>query len=176
MTLEIEERLKKVSIKGRMALGIRCLEINLQDLDLLGYPEVQKMLSDFWEYTSSNNLVDWEEKILEYEPWFLFANVERNKYKGFRYLSNDEAQGIYNVMKKFEIRLSEIIEEVIEVGISNLYSGIREYSECSLRATINVLEMLKEINLPLPDLEKFERSKFSEHHGWGIRRDRNFFE
>ncbi|MEM6697358.1 MAG: hypothetical protein AAF599_03110, partial [Bacteroidota bacterium] len=67
MNSEIVERLKKISITGRMALGIRCLETNLQDLGLLGYPEVQKMLSDFWEYTSSNRLDIWENNILEYQ-------------------------------------------------------------------------------------------------------------
>ncbi|MEN0048749.1 MAG: hypothetical protein AAF806_16930 [Bacteroidota bacterium] len=175
MNSEIVERLKKISITGRMALGIRCLETNLQDLGLLDYPEVQRMLSDFWEYTSSNNLVEWEEKILEYEPWFLFANVERTGFKGFKHLSNDEAKKIYDVIKRFERRLSEIITEVIEIGISNLYSGVRKYSECSLRATMNVMEMLEAMKIPLPNLEIFEKSKFSEHHGWGIRRDRSFF-
>ena len=70
--LHTKERLKKVSIRGRMALGISCLEILLESEGLIEKEEMKKLLSHLWEFTSSERLDLWEDQMMGYEPEAVF--------------------------------------------------------------------------------------------------------
>ena len=80
------------------------------------------------------------------------------------------------IYKESGNKLSEMVFWVIDIGRSNLYGGTGAYSKWSLRPTMEVLKIMEEYQLPLPDLAIFEKSSFAESNGWGIKREKSFFE
>ena len=69
-----------------------------------------------------------------------------------------------------------MVSWVIEIGRGNLYGGTGEFSEWSLNPTMEVLKIMERNNLSIPNLDRFEKSKFSKFHGWGIKREKSFFD
>jgi len=159
-----------------MALGVKCLEIKLKKAALIEKEEIIKVLSCLWDFTSSKQLDKWEEQILDFEPESLIEDVEKNNFEDFKYLTKEEATRYYNLYKDSSNGLAEMISWVIEIGRGNLYGGTGKFSEWSLNPTIEVLKIMERNNLTIPELGKFEKSKYSEFHGWGIEREKSFFE
>jgi hypothetical protein len=154
---EFIEQLKRISITGRMALGITCLENILRTLSI-ECEELSKFISLLWKFTSSNTLDDWEEQVCQ-EVELLFRSKETS----------------VSQVSKIPLYIFEIIDEVIEIGRGNLYCGIREYSEYTLFALLKVLNSMEKNNFAIPRLDKFKKSSFSEFDGWGNRVDPSYF-
>lgn len=176
MNQAIENQLKKISIRGRMAIGIKCLETYLEDLKIDKEKEIQKLLSELWEFISSESLDKWEEKITEYEPMCIREVFELENYGEYNFLSIEEINRYHEIYTKKGNQLEEMISYVIEIGTSNLFAGTEKYSKPSLNSTIEVLEIMQKNNLSIPDLAKFAKSKYSEFHGWGLKREKSFFD
>ncbi len=176
MNQAIENRIKKISIRGRMALGIKCLEIKLEKDELINKIEIKKLLSELWDFIGSKRLDLWEEKFLDYEPESLIEDFENEKFGDFKNLKKEEIKVLYETYKKSKPDLAELISWVIEIVRGNLYGGTGEYSKWTLDPTIEVLKIMKNHSLKIPDLAKFEKSKYSEFHGWGLEREKSFFE
>ncbi len=167
----MKDRLKEVSIRGRVAYGITCLEIYFAHLGLLNQPVVFKFLDTIWQFTSSNSLDEWEEAVMDYSPRF----VEKADVSEVTLLTAEEFEQIRQLYDTLPSTLLEMIEEVIEIGRGNLYAGTTGYSEHTYTPTIHVIKLMQRKGLPLPALEPFEQSCFSESHGWGYAREREFF-
>ena len=56
MNITVENRLKEISIRGRMALGIKCLEIVLDKNKLIHNKDIKELLSILWKFISSESL------------------------------------------------------------------------------------------------------------------------
>ena len=173
---DIERRLKKISIVGRMALGIRCFEIYLEKIGLLKNPLIQNMLSDLWEFTTLNRIDKWDEKIMEYDPDFIAAYIEEDDTSYYKILSSEAVKMYYDIYQSTSHEVANFVDDVIWIGKSNLYSGTRSYSKSTFNLTVKVLTLLRQNGLEIPDLSVFEKSKYEENHGWGKPRERAFFE
>ncbi|WP_216726346.1 hypothetical protein [Hymenobacter siberiensis] len=68
-----------------------------------------------------------------------------------------------------------MIDTVADIGFDNLYAGTTGYSKGTFDETMSVIDLMNESQLPLPDLARFERSEFSEFHGWGDAVNKEFF-
>ena len=129
-----------------MALGITCLEIMLAETALIDKEEVQELLSILWEFTNSDQLDLWHEKICDFDIEFSIEGA--NEY--------------------LEKELEEMFICVMYIGINNLYGGTGEFSKETLNSTIDVLKIMENHGFQIPDLTKFEKSRFSEGGGLGI--------
>ncbi len=172
----MENRIKKISINGRMALGVICLERFVKLKELHNNEEVLELLELLWEFTSSNTLDKWEEKIKEYQPCCIEETYKEKKYEDYEFLTKEKIKKYYKLYKESSPDLEEMVESVIEIGCGNLYGGTGEYSKWTLNPTVTVLKIMKRNEIDIPDLKIFERSSFKEKHGWGERRDRLFYE
>lgn len=159
-----------------MALGIKCLEILLVKNELSQKEEIKKLLSNLWEFIGSKRLDLWEEKIIDYDPESLIEDFENNNFEDFKVLTKEEVKEIYDIYKQSKSEISEMISWVIEIGRGNLYGGTGEFSKWTLDPTKEVLKIMERNNYQIPELPKFEKSKYSEFHGWGIEREKSFFE
>ena len=158
MTLAaIEEQLKTISITGRMAYCTTCLEIIIHQ-DKLSQEAFSPLLAALWDFTSNPDLSDWEEKIQQFIPE----------------LSSAETNELY---KNISSPLLTCIDEIIEVGRGNLYTGVQSYSPATLSSAMWVVWYLLAGGYPLPRMDIFQRSPFTTQgqHGWGDRVDKSFF-
>ena len=176
MNITVENRLKEISIRGRMALGIKCLEIVLDKNKLIHNKDIKELLSILWKFISSESLESWSEEIMDYDPKSLIEDYENSNFECFRLLSEVEIKSIYYIYRNSKSEVLELIELVTAIGTGNLYAGTSEYSKSTLIPTIKVLNLMARNNYRTPKLENFEKSKYSEFHGWGTKRDKSFFD
>jgi hypothetical protein len=158
---QLAEQLKSVSITGRMAYAITCLEIIIRD-ENLNQAEFQPLLDILWNFTSNPDLSDWEELIMPFIPDSEILDQEYD-YKPYQNLSRE---------------LLAIIDEIIEVGRGNLYAGVITHSPATLESTLQVVRYMVANKHALPLIARFQRSPFTpqDQHGWGKRLDRAFFQ
>lgn len=158
---QLTQHLKSVSITGRMAYAITCLEIIIR-VEKLNQVAFQPLLDALWDFTSNPDLGVWEERIMPFIP---DAEILNQEYE-------------YEVYQSLPQALLTCIDEIIEVGRGNLYAGVRTHSPETLESTLQVIEYMTANNYPLPPIENFQRSPFTlqDQHGWGKRVDQAFFQ
>jgi hypothetical protein len=120
---DLAKNLEPVSINGRVAFGITCLEIMCSHWQISG-ASVQALLDKMWEFTESNRLDLWEEEVLEYCPGSPVPDEEDADCFGLHHLP-DEKQKAF----------CEMVYKVCEIGTANLYGGFR--SEFSMEPALS---------------------------------------
>ena len=150
---------EQISIRGRMAYGITCLE-NLCETWNIKNEKMNLLIECLWTFTLSVHLVKWDEEIHSLLP----DNDEIETYANeFKY------DNLNSVQQKV---LSNTIWDVIEIGQGNLYGAFN--SKFSLLPLMVVIETLEKQNIELPEITQFEKSKVSEHNGWGLPVDKSY--
>ncbi|MET4105917.1 hypothetical protein [Hymenobacter sp. UYP22] len=170
---QLEDHLKGVSITGRMAYCISCLESALASEQLHG-PELENLLAHLWEFTSSTDLGDWEERIMDFLPEVILDSSQKQP----AFLTVEAAKQLKKIYSVLSPSLLQCIDDIIEVGRGNLYAGTVGHSQNTLAPTMSVVRYMVAKGYALPAIDKFLRSPFSEQdsHGWGKRLDRRFFQ
>lgn len=147
-----------ISITGRFAFGVTCLERLCEEWQVKNQ-KMNELIELMWTFTSSDDLSVWDRHIYEVLPDYKYEVPTK---LGYEFLHKDR--------KKI---LTDVILEVVEIGMANSYGGFE--SEYTMRPTIKVANLLEANNIELPDLNPFKKSKVTEFHGWGNRVDKNFF-
>ena len=169
---QLELQLRTVSIRGRVAYCTACLETVFQSKHVNSTAS-KALLACLWEFTSSSDLSEWEEKIACFYSDSVLES-ENDQQNSSPSVPFQQLRDTYSALPK---SLLQCIDEAIEVGRGNLYAGTVGYSECTLSSTMRVVRYMQKKDFPLPTLERFLRSPFTqEDHGWGKRVDRSYFQ
>ncbi|MBJ6145336.1 hypothetical protein [Hymenobacter sp. BT559] len=168
----LERQLQVVSIRGRVAYGATCLETTLTSA-ATDTAQFMPLLACLWEFTSSMDLSEWEEKIMDFYSESVLDNSEE-----INSLSLESSQRLRANYAALSTSQLACIDEAIEIGRGNLYGGIVGHSAATLASTMHLVRYLQAHGYPLPLIDKFLRSPFSQEnqHGWGEPVDRNFFD
>jgi hypothetical protein len=154
------DKIETISIRGRLAFGATCFERALKHYNART-EQMNKLLLAIWQFTASEKLDQWEQNMRK----FLVDDYQLQEFShkyDVSFLQEKEQQFLY-----------ELIDNVIEIGMGNLYAGY--VSKYTLNPTIKVAELMEREGIALPTLENFKRSKASEAHGWGNCVDKSFF-
>jgi hypothetical protein len=147
-----------ISIRGRVAFGITCLEKLLNKWGVENN-KITELLHVLWTFTSSTALDIWERDILSVLPED--DSVESIHF-GFGSLTEEQRED-----------LSDLIYYVIEIGRGNLYGGY--VSDFTSEPTIKVIEIVMKNEVKTPELHKFKKSSAQEGHGWGTPVEPEYF-
>lgn len=155
-----KETLKRISIRGRVAISIDILSEMLKGSGI----ESQFIFMTLQGFTISNSLDDWLVRAKKITPdFFLKSNFSQLE----EIMNIDE----YNQLKQYYFSLEENIRLAIQrsiwIGISNIYSSTGEFSETSLNYLLDVIEIAKDVNIELPEFENYIAYSFLEAGGWG---------
>ncbi len=169
----MKEKIKRMSIRSRMAFATTCVEILLKKENVKG-ALIDHILRNLWKFTSEENLEDWDKASREYSPYFILGdpiqNADELSYISmFRY---NNLKKLYASMPKYMVNL---INEAFLLGASNIYAETGEYSSYTLKHTNNVIQILKKKKFDIPELESFLRSTFDELDGWGEPHQKEFY-
>jgi len=172
---EIENKIKQTSIRGRFAFGVFCIEKYISENNIES-KWIDKLIPLLWEFTNTDKMDLWEEKISDLTPLNILDNSPRNLSSDYNSLTESE----FNDLKKYYSELNEdliqMIDETIEIGLGNLYGGTGEFSEGTFESTLFVYKLAYKVLNETPDFDNFHKSKFTEFHGWGNNVKRDFFE
>ena len=172
LKFRLNNKIKDISIRGRFAFGVKCLEQYISENNIES-KWIEKLLNTLWEFTSSERLDIWDEKIKELDPWNILDTHPDNKAGDYKTLSEKEfyeLKGFYNSLDKEFINM---VGNAIEIGTGNLYGGTGEFSNETLQPTLELIKIAKNQLKNIPSMESFGFSKFSEKHGWGNEFDRD---
>jgi hypothetical protein len=150
-----------ISIRGRLAYGMTCLEklvINLNAdnplLQTIVFPKI-------WEFTSTEDMGEWEQNIRDVDPVCVLDDT-----------ADSDLKALYNNLPN---DIVSTIEDVIEIGIANIYGGTGDNSPMTLEPLNSVIKTMTKLKVPLPDLRTFKKSSFSEFQGWGNNQTRDYY-
>lgn len=151
-----------------MAFGVTCLTRALTHFSRHDEPWARQLIEELWVFISSSDLSCWEQNVLAH---LMKTEPESNQKRA----QTATAAALHHWYATLPPALVDLIDEVVEIGRGNLYAGVVGCSPETLESTMSVVRFMHQQQLPLPDLAPFERSSFSEYHGWGNRVDRSFF-
>lgn len=157
----MENNFESISITGRYIYGYLCLINFLKDTNDIYLPSELDMLIK--EFVESETLDEWQEKIEETLPSFIFENDYESGY--YEFIDED----FYILLKEYYSTInpssSMIIENLILLGFSNLYGGFD--SSISMKYLKNIINILILNNSQLPNVKIIERCSVKQRNGWG---------
>lgn len=160
---------KEISMNGRIAYGICCFENTLLFLkyDVNNWKMILEWL---WDFTSTENLEEWNDKITEVIPENL---LEFDTYEehDFEYLEESQFEYLYNLYQTIDDRIGLLIRQVFYLGCSHSYSVIVNYGQSSLDELDRIITFMIDNGFPTPDIEQFKMYSINENKGWGKRFD-----
>lgn len=171
---------EKISIRGRVAYAICCLENAMETYGAQG-ESWDLLLKNLWSFTSSNELDKW----FYLNNRFLPGEIIKADYSlaqaynmrdGFPELSIDE-----NTYKKAQVEfaaqsndvINEICDKIFDLGAYELWSGLVECSWGTLYELQLLIDYMKANDIPLPDVEPFKQHEYApkdvndDDYGWG---------
>lgn len=159
------ELFHSVSIKGRYFYGYCCLLNTIQKYKLEQiYKPLDTILQNFVE---TDQLDDWQERVDEFMPSRI---LEVDFPLSHCVASMDKiSNGLIKYYSEQPFVVLNIIEELIWLGISNLYGGFD--SKHTFPYIIQIVKYLEEENIDLPNESILSRFPVSEDRGWGQRID-----
>ncbi len=155
---------KPISIRGRVAYGICCLENALIALQY-NLENWNIVLKHLWRYTASSNLEDCNRAALEVMPECILEFPEYDD--DYEQISEDEYKILYELYQNLDESIDILLKRIYYVGVSDAYSSITNYSPGSLIQLQFIISCMREKDFPLPDPKEFMRFSILEDDGWG---------
>jgi len=168
---KLKLKLKLISILGRMAYSIECLENSILTLKINNIivesdeAMIKLIIDRLWEFTESRDLSVWEQKVVDMSPHVIFDFHENNNFEDYETLSAKEICELKLFYEKCPLYFSDIIDSCVGVGLSNLYGGIVGAAQDSIDKVINIIKIMTENNIKIPDVNGYLRFAFKD--GWG---------
>ena len=172
---EIENKVKQTSIRGRFAFGVFCIEKYLSENNIKS-KWFDKLIPILWEFTNTDRMDLWEEKISDLTPLNVLDSSPRNSYSDYPSLTELEFNELKKYYSELNNELKQLIDETIEIGLGNLYGGTGEFSEETFESTMFVYKLADRLLNDRPNFDDFCKSKFTEFHGWGNNVKKEYFE
>jgi hypothetical protein len=147
-----------LSIRARVALGCASLEKLCREWQLLS-GKMPKLLSALWEFTSAEQLDQWDGRIT--------ALVPNDADEIPTFLDQPSLDAERSAL------IFEMICAVHAIGGENLYCGF--VSEYTREPTERALQLLSQAKVSPPNWSPFLRSTVLERGGWGNPQPASFF-
>lgn len=163
---DIKEKFKKISIRGRFAFGMKCIEQYKKE-NVIKDRWISKLINALWEFTTSNELDVWDEKIRDLDPSNILDSHPNNKASDYETLTENDFKELKICYQNLNIDFINLIGYVLEIGTRNLYGGTGTYSKFTLEPTMQVYELSTKILDEIPKIENFIKFTYKEEHGWG---------
>lgn len=154
-------RFHDISISGRYIYGYLCLREVINEKRLENLPPA---LDDIiCEFVSSNRLDLWQSRADEVLPSVILN--EKNDESYYEYISYAIVLPLREYYKSQPSIVNDLIEKIIDLGLSNLYCGFD--TNFSLPYIEQIVKLMNEHSIELPDFGKVASCSVKERHGWG---------
>jgi hypothetical protein len=143
-------RLAAISMAGRMAMAVTCIE---QVLHAEGLGEKASVVVDlFWRFVESEDLSKWEGELVRLQ----------------------QAMDDFNTLALPDW-VRQMLRECAVHGDAYICSAIDENGPDSIDALLRLFAIANAHHYATPEVEPFARSSFIECDGWGERHPREYY-
>ncbi|WP_288886037.1 hypothetical protein [uncultured Eubacterium sp.] len=156
---------KDISIRGRVAYSIKCLQI----YTTAKYPNVNyKEILDFASrITDDSDYIDESAMAyMEIIPEYLY---EFNNYldADFDYITEEQFNNFRNIISNNDEELNKIMKSIYDITMEYCYEAMEPGAPRTLPYLKLINEILINNSLSLPDINNFISFSFNINDGWG---------
>jgi hypothetical protein len=154
-TFFFRRTVSKISIRGRLAIGLHCFTTACQSRGLLDHSEIQRFLDHMWQLVSPD--VKRFAELQESDP--LLVNI------GF---GDEFPQVFLDFLKSKHVGEGDfriLLGNVVEIVFVNYY-GASNNSQ-TLKYLMTVVEYSRRLDGKCPDPTLFAHSRWADKSGWG---------
>lgn len=156
---------KNISIRGRVAYGISCLNTYLNTI----YPDkdFSSLMDMACKITEDGNYIDVSTlAFMEIIPQYLY---EFDNYKDaeFEYISEDQYNSFVSLIPKDDSNLNSIMLAIHETAYAYCYVSVEKNAPDTYPHLESLISIMNKLSLPLPDISLFKKYSFEESGGWG---------
>lgn len=158
----------EISTRGRMAFSLSCLENAVKYQNLKINDDCEKLLlQQLWHFTS-DNIGLWDIQVGELIPYVVSEEIDYS-IKDYNYFSRKVHDRLQDYYKRCDKYFLEIIDLIYELGKTNIFIVINntDLKEASLPFLQEIINLMIENNIPLPNTKLFEKFSVSENYGLG---------
>lgn len=168
-------QIKAISIRGRFAYGLICLE-KLAQQQGFNIKQFLELLDEMWQVTCSEKLGSWEDFLLANNPKVIIPDFEafvqgRITFKqiGLNYFRNEaELFAKVDFLKALPQPALDLLEKLEEIANRNLFADTGRYSESTFQLFVEMLSVLDAIEgFQRPEIDCVAFSHFNHNYGWG---------
>ena len=160
------DKLKPVSIRGRMAFGLNCLEYALMKLNCYS-KGWELVLCQLWKFTNADDLKAWAEETTEYLPDNILA-FDRYHENEFKFIGQREFHCLRNMYDAADENLLEIVVNLYMIGFSNSKGRpVRNYDMNSIHILTQISKFLEKNFVTFPIVTDYLWYSFDENAGIG---------
>jgi hypothetical protein len=162
----------EISNRGRVAFAICCLE-NAMEYYKINSKGWEFVLDNLWSFCNQNMAI-WEEKIGEMSPSSICDNSSFER-KGCEYISEEIHDNLKVVYSQSNEVLLKLVDEIYGLGAVNIFVTISSIhlAKQSLPNLQNIINIMTENSIKLPDFNNFLQFPINENKGWGREFSRN---
>lgn len=157
------ENFKEVSIRGRVAFAILCLENAIFHFGFDKY-DWSFILGQLWSVTNSK-LGTWHYPLSECTGRSII-NDEDN-IDDLEFLTKERFWELNSLYKKSNSSILRIIDLIFEIATRDLYASIVNNSPDTLEYLKQIILILEKENITFPDYKLVEKFSINEDGGWG---------
>lgn len=157
----MKELIEKISLRARVAFIILCIENSLRKEN--SFIKWSKVLDVFWSQTSMQFVDEWLYEISKVMPDSILVD-EYDENETISLKEYSELKILYRNSPKY---IFELMEFAFECGTIDLYGSVDNNSDKTIAPVLKCIEIMKENNIELPNIELFKKYSISENGGWG---------
>jgi hypothetical protein len=177
MTKQEVEKFKDISIRGRFAFGLTCLE-NLIAYYNLDSEELDSLIGGFWQFTEAEYVDSALPYLVEANPKVILDDYQLYQQGkiAFDQIGLQELQNPAEFKKRYELlkdlpesikELKDTLESIVSI---ELYGKVVGYSGKTYQYTLDIIKLMQAFPETLmPQVEDYTFSSFGQSNGWGIR-------
>ncbi len=152
-----------ISMNGRMAYAILCIEKYLQEkFPDDNWTELSMLM---WSATSAY-WDEWANKFIEINPEYLFE-FKTYAESGFEAISEAEYNSFVALLKDKPDTVNSLLMKLYEIQEVYCYSSIPANGKEASQIVLDICDILEQNSITLPDISTVSFSRFSERNGWG---------
>jgi hypothetical protein len=156
---------KMVSIRGRLAYAISCLE-NALKYYKCNTTDWRIVLEQLWTYTDIQFFDDWHYTIAEILPESV---LESNIFDvdDHEYINEMQFICLHNLYSNTNNEIKDIIQFIFNIGICEFYGKLENYGQLTLDNMEVLINYMISNSIPLPDMSRFKVFYYDDGNGWG---------
>lgn len=160
----IDNKMKYISISGRVAYCINCLENAI--LEFSDNPNSwDLLLIKLWQFTDVQYIDDWSDELAEYLPNSILSDTYDEE--DCEYITKEEFDDLYQLYITSNELLLKMVTGIFEIGVTELHSRINDYSQHTLRRVGDLSDLMRQNEIALPDISDYIIYSIYDGKGWG---------
>ncbi|HEY9009344.1 MAG TPA: hypothetical protein VIM75_24575 [Ohtaekwangia sp.] len=152
-----------ISIRGRVAFAILCLEkaIIHFGFDIYDWSFVLNLL---WSITNTK-LGSWHYPLAECTGRSIIN--DEGHLDDLEFLTKEKFWELNKLYKNANHAILRMIDLIFEISTRDLYASIVNASPDTLKYLQEIIDMMNQNEIPLPDAKLFQKFPITENEGWG---------